>query len=57
MGGAPTAVAQDFTRSVLDVPGMNYSLLLTRSVDFDPFARCSYPAYPDELDRARCCCR
>ena len=48
-GGALTAVAPDFTRSVLIVPGMNYSLLLTRSVDFDPFAQVLYPAYPDEL--------
>ena len=30
---------------------MNYSLLLTRSVDFDPFAAVLYPAYPDELER------
>jgi hypothetical protein len=48
-GGALTAVAPDFTRSVLIVPAMNYSLLLTRSVDFDPFAQVLYPAYPDEL--------
>ena len=34
-GGALTAVAPDFTRSVLYVGAMNYSLLLTRSVDFD----------------------
>ena len=50
-GGALTAVAPDFTRSVLIVPAMNYSLLLTRSVDFDPFASVLYPAYPDELTR------
>jgi hypothetical protein len=50
-GGALTAVAPDFTRSVLIVPAMNYSLLLTRSVDFDPFAQVLYPAYPDELTR------
>ena len=30
---------------------MNYSLLLTRSIDFDPFAQVLYPAYPDELIR------
>ena len=30
---------------------MNYSLLLTRSVDFDEFARVLYPSYPDELER------
>jgi hypothetical protein len=50
-GGALTAVAPDFTRSVLIVPAMNYSLLLTRSIDFDPFAAVLYPAYPDELTR------
>ena len=30
---------------------MNYGLLLTRSIDFDPFANVLYPAYPDELTR------
>jgi hypothetical protein len=50
-GGALTAVAPDFTRSVLIVGAMNYSLLLTRSIDFDPFAELLYPAYPDELTR------
>jgi hypothetical protein len=50
-GGALTAVAPDFTRSVLIVPAMNYSLLLTRSIDFDPFASVLYPSYPDELIR------
>jgi hypothetical protein len=50
-GGALTAVAPDFTRSVLIVPAMNYSLLLTRSIDFDPFAAVLYPSYPDELTR------
>jgi hypothetical protein len=34
MGGALTAVAQDFSRAVLGVPGMNFSTLLTRSSDF-----------------------
>jgi hypothetical protein len=50
-GGALTAVAPDFQRSVLIVPAMNYSLLLTRSIDFDPFAAALYPSYPDELER------
>jgi hypothetical protein len=50
-GGALTAVAPDFTRSVLIVPAMNYSLLLTRSIDFDPFRSILYPAYADELQR------
>ncbi len=34
IGGALTAVAPDYTRAVLGVPGMNYSTLLTRSTDF-----------------------
>jgi hypothetical protein len=51
MGGALTAVAPDFTRASLGVPGMNYSLLLPRSSDFDQFAELLYPAYPDEEAR------
>ena len=38
MGGALTALAPDFNRAVLGVPGMNYSTLLRRSVDFDMYA-------------------
>src|SRR3954451_3014970 len=34
IGGALTAVAPDFNRATLGVPGMNYSPLLTRSSDF-----------------------
>jgi hypothetical protein len=36
-GGGLAAFAQDYTRAVLGVPGMNYSTLLRRSVDFDTF--------------------
>ena len=60
-GGALTAVAPDFERAVLGVPGMNYSTLLQRSVDFDMYAKGDvegaetplglYDNYPDELDR------
>ncbi len=50
-GGALTAVATDFTRSVLYVPGINYSTLLTRSVDFDMYKAILYPVYQNELDR------
>jgi hypothetical protein len=39
MGGALTALAPDLDRAVLGVPGMNYSTLLRRSVDFDLYAR------------------
>jgi len=51
LGGAATAVAQDWTRAVLGVPGMNYSVLLHRSVDFDRFAPVYEPAYPSRIDQ------
>jgi hypothetical protein len=51
MGGGLTAVAPDFTRAVLGVPGMNYSTLLQRSVDYDTYAEIIYPRYPKVIDR------
>jgi hypothetical protein len=51
MGGALTALAPDFERAVLGVPGMNYSTLLQRSVDFADYAPFLYSAYDDELER------
>jgi hypothetical protein len=61
MGGALTALAPDFERAVLGVPGMNYSTLLRRSVDFDMYAHGDfggvdteaglYDNYPNELER------
>jgi hypothetical protein len=61
MGGALTALAPDFDRAVLGVPGMNYSTLLRRSVDFDLYAHGEiegvdtpaglYDSYPNELER------
>ena len=50
MGGGLTAVAPDFDRAVLGVPGMNYSTLLNRSVDFDAYAAVIYPNYTKALD-------
>lgn len=50
-GGGLAAYAQDYTRAVLGVPGMNYSTLLNRSVDFDDFNIFFVAAYPDGLDR------
>lgn len=50
-GGAVVAVSKDIRRGVLGVPGMNYSTLLRRSVDFDIFSVPLYAAYPDDLDR------
>ncbi len=51
MGGALVAVNPDLTRGVLGVPGMNYSTLLHRSVDFDPFFGLLAAGYPSALDR------
>jgi|tagenome__1003787_1003787.scaffolds.fasta_scaffold20921656_2 hypothetical protein len=65
IGGALTAVAPDFNRATLGVPGMNYSTLLTRSSDFgtgkppdpaDPtgtleYAWPLYTSYPDTSER------
>jgi hypothetical protein len=51
MGGSLTALAPDFNRAVLGVPGMNYSILLRRSVDFDQYAVVLYQNYPNELER------
>jgi hypothetical protein len=51
LGGSLTAVSPDFTRAALGVPGMGYSTLLTRSIDFDSYASILYPAYPNELSR------
>lgn len=50
-GGAFTAIAPDITRSVLYVPGMNYSTLLPRSKDFNDFSIVLYPSYRDESER------
>jgi len=51
MGGAVTAIAQDWTKASLGVGGMNYSTLLNRSVDFDQFAVILRGAYPNPLDQ------
>jgi hypothetical protein len=51
MGLMLTAVSPDIERAVLGVPGMNYSLLLPRSVDWETYESILIPAYPDELDR------
>ena len=48
-GGSLSAVAQDWTRSFLGVPGMSYATLLNRSVDFDEFDPIFTGPYPDKL--------
>lgn len=51
MGLMLAAVSPDIERAVLGVPGMTYSLLLPRSVDFDDYESIFKPAYPNDLDR------
>jgi hypothetical protein len=63
IGGALAAVEPDLDRASIGVPGMNYSTLLTRSVDFDGYAKGQfadelpdtplglYDNYPSELER------
>jgi hypothetical protein len=48
-GGGLTAVAPDYDRAVLGVPGMNYSMLLQRSVDYDTYAAIITPNYPKAI--------
>ena len=52
MGPVATAVSTDWDVGVFGVPGMNYSTLLNRSVDFDTFQLVLNPAYPDKVDQA-----
>jgi len=62
LSGGLTALTPDFDRAVHGVPGMNYSTLLRRSVDFDLYANGDvgtgseipiglYDSYPNELER------
>ena len=52
LGGALTAVAPDYERGALLVPGMNFSLLTTRSTQFRPFGEVIYANYPDRVEQA-----
>ncbi|MCC5952279.1 MAG: hypothetical protein JJU45_09310 [Acidimicrobiia bacterium] len=51
LGGATTAVATDWDSAALLVPAQNYSTLLDRSIDFDPFALLLAEATPDAVDQ------
>ena len=51
MGMMLAAVSQDIDRAVLGVVGMNYSMLLPRSVDFDTYEAVFIPAYENALER------
>jgi hypothetical protein len=49
-GVAIMSIAEDFKRGFLAVPGANYSTLLHRSIDFNPFLAISRAFYTDRLD-------
>jgi len=52
MGGALTALAPDFRRAVLGVPGMGYSTLLNRSTDWEgEYGTIFEATYPDPIDQ------
>lgn len=52
MGAALAALGVDFERVVLGVPGMNYSTLLNRSVDWEgAYGELAYVAYPRKTDQ------
>ena len=52
MGGSLVAVSPDIHRGILGVPGMNYSTLLQRSVDWEGlYAIPFYAIYQDPLER------
>lgn len=51
VGGAYLAVDPKAAAGVLGVAGMNYSTLLERSVDFDPFFELMRNTYPDRADQ------
>jgi hypothetical protein len=51
LGTALTAMAPDFTRAVLGVPGINFSVLLTRSSNWDVYGQVFNPAYTKQADR------
>lgn len=50
-GTALSALAQDFTRSVLIVPATNFSMLLNRAAPFQPLQPIMDGFYPDRLDQ------
>ena len=48
LGGALAAIAPDHRRAALGVPGMNFSILLTRSLNWKTYRAFFDPAYPDQ---------
>lgn len=53
MGPVSTAISPDWDRGVFGVPGVNYSTLLNRSIDFDTYQAVLDPEFPDKLDQAK----
>ncbi len=51
IGGAASAISSEWSRVVLGVPGINYSLLLPRSSDWPEFQSIFDVAYTDPVDR------
>jgi hypothetical protein len=51
LGGAASALSTEWSRVVLGVPGINYSLLLPRSSDWPEFQAIFDVAYTDPVDR------
>ncbi|WP_420427045.1 hypothetical protein [Algiphilus sp.] len=52
LAGPVIATSPEVKRGVLGVIGMNYSTLLRRSVDFDPYGTFFYSAYPNSFDQS-----
>lgn len=50
-GAVVMGITHEFTRGFLAVPGANYSTLLRRSIDFEPFFALLNASYPDPLER------
>ncbi len=51
LGGALAAIAPDHRRAALGVPGMNFSILLTRSSNWKTYRVAFDPAYADQTTR------
>ncbi|MEI8126682.1 MAG: hypothetical protein WCG86_02575 [Actinomycetota bacterium] len=52
MGGALSAISNEWSRAVIGQPGLNYGgLLLNRSVDWSEFSAVYNPAYPNSTDQ------
>ncbi|MEQ9478943.1 MAG: hypothetical protein RIK00_06440 [Algiphilus sp.] len=52
LAGPVIATSPEVKRGVLGVIGMNYSTLLRRSVDFDPYGTFFYAGYPNSFDQS-----